>query len=578
MPWTKNDVDRFKSGLTDAQKEQWVEVANSALQSCLDDGGSQDECEASAIRQANGVVGNGTYVSTVNQQIKNDANYRYETFNGRRHIVAPVVLLTAGVHHGSAGRILYTAEEISRMPVTWNGRPIPVIHPTDNDGNPLTCNLPGVLENQSVGRLFNVQFEQRNQRLKGEAWIDIQRAREVCQQQNVPDVVNMIERGQPVEVSTGLIPESTEQGGIWNDQEYDASAHNIHADHLALLPGGRGACSWEDGCGIRNKQGGTNEMKRTKTPKDQRMTQNQDEVVDNSTFIKDTIKQGFLFVDNVGFREVASLIQSKLDSMDNDYKIHFLEEVYDDGTFVYRIRNKESDTEKMYRRGYSMENGDVTFNDDVTEVRKQVDYVEVEQQMQQQADHKGGDNMSQNSNNQQTQNQGCCPEKIQAIINSEANGFTEQDKDYLQTLDEATIDKFPVGNPASKTQQDKEESAQMNNQEQQKQVTFDELLQNADAEIKQSIERGRELFRQERQQLVNKCMQSPNVQFTQEELQNMDHNMLLKIANSIVPLTHRGPAGGPPVGNTTQNVTDQYEEGIDMPWMNSGKSENQDSK
>ena len=57
MPWTTKDVAGFtKAAKTAKQKRQWIAVANSALKSCLDDGGSQDDCEASAIRQGNAVV------------------------------------------------------------------------------------------------------------------------------------------------------------------------------------------------------------------------------------------------------------------------------------------------------------------------------------------------------------------------------------------------------------------------------------------------------------------------------------------------------------------------------------------
>ena len=56
MPWTVSDVDRFKKGLSAKQKERWVAIANSALASCQKKGGTN--CEASAIRQASGTVGN----------------------------------------------------------------------------------------------------------------------------------------------------------------------------------------------------------------------------------------------------------------------------------------------------------------------------------------------------------------------------------------------------------------------------------------------------------------------------------------------------------------------------------------
>ena len=53
MPWTLKQVEEKIKGLSDKQKRAWVKIANSALADCLDGGGSQDRCEASAIRQAN---------------------------------------------------------------------------------------------------------------------------------------------------------------------------------------------------------------------------------------------------------------------------------------------------------------------------------------------------------------------------------------------------------------------------------------------------------------------------------------------------------------------------------------------
>ncbi len=57
MPWTASDAERHtRAANTPKKREQWASVANSALQRCLDDGGEKDQCEASAIRQANSVV------------------------------------------------------------------------------------------------------------------------------------------------------------------------------------------------------------------------------------------------------------------------------------------------------------------------------------------------------------------------------------------------------------------------------------------------------------------------------------------------------------------------------------------
>lgn len=54
MPWTVNDADRFKKGLSDKGKRQWAAVANSALAQCQRENGK--DCEARAIRTANGSV------------------------------------------------------------------------------------------------------------------------------------------------------------------------------------------------------------------------------------------------------------------------------------------------------------------------------------------------------------------------------------------------------------------------------------------------------------------------------------------------------------------------------------------
>jgi hypothetical protein len=57
MPWTVDQVDEHKAGLTPEQKKTWVAVANDALTRCEEAGG--DQCDVSAIRQADAVVEQG---------------------------------------------------------------------------------------------------------------------------------------------------------------------------------------------------------------------------------------------------------------------------------------------------------------------------------------------------------------------------------------------------------------------------------------------------------------------------------------------------------------------------------------
>lgn len=56
MPWKPADAKTHMKGLTPKQQRQWADIANSARQKCIDDGGKPDTCDVSAIKQANGVL------------------------------------------------------------------------------------------------------------------------------------------------------------------------------------------------------------------------------------------------------------------------------------------------------------------------------------------------------------------------------------------------------------------------------------------------------------------------------------------------------------------------------------------
>lgn len=56
MPWTIDDVERHKKGLTEEQKKLWVKVANAERERCIVKGGDEKTCDAKAIKIANSVV------------------------------------------------------------------------------------------------------------------------------------------------------------------------------------------------------------------------------------------------------------------------------------------------------------------------------------------------------------------------------------------------------------------------------------------------------------------------------------------------------------------------------------------
>ena len=57
MPWTFEDVDSHKKGLSPARKRMWVRIANTSLRRCVAKGKAHKSCAASAIRMANSRTG-----------------------------------------------------------------------------------------------------------------------------------------------------------------------------------------------------------------------------------------------------------------------------------------------------------------------------------------------------------------------------------------------------------------------------------------------------------------------------------------------------------------------------------------
>ena len=98
---------------------------------------------------------------------------RLETFDGRKHLVIPVIALVEGVLNGR----YYPGAEITRHPWSWNGIPVVIEHPVDSEGTAVSANTPPILEKVRIGHFFNVGID--GVKLKGEAWINIEKAKKV---------------------------------------------------------------------------------------------------------------------------------------------------------------------------------------------------------------------------------------------------------------------------------------------------------------------------------------------------------------------------------------------------------------
>lgn len=172
---------------------------------------------------------------------------RRETLNGRAYLVAPVTSIVPGILNGSDGPGLYTAEENSRNPSAWNGLPIVLHHPIE-DGRHVSARSPDISQKQELGRIFNSRSE--DGRLRHDAWFD-----EELTRKRSPDTYAKLLAGEPIEVSTGLWTGKEPKNGTFNGKSYVWVARDYAPDHLAVLPGNKGACSVEDGCGVFNEGG-----------------------------------------------------------------------------------------------------------------------------------------------------------------------------------------------------------------------------------------------------------------------------------------------------------------------------------
>lgn len=165
---------------------------------------------------------------------------------GVDYAVYPSIILVEGVHHGAIGApTMYPVDVLASSAPMWNNIPVTVHHPQDKEGAYVSAGSPEVLQAWAVGKLLNARHEEG--KLKADVMIHIKKAND-----KHPTLINDLDRGVEMQVSTGLYGEEVMEEGLWNNEAYASRLTAIQPDHLALLPGAEGACSWADGCGIRS--------------------------------------------------------------------------------------------------------------------------------------------------------------------------------------------------------------------------------------------------------------------------------------------------------------------------------------
>jgi hypothetical protein len=477
MPWTADDASKHKKGLSPKQAKQWARIANSVLKRCMAKGGTEETCAASAIKQANGVVNVNmdehcaTYTS---KQVEYEL--RFTTHQGRPHIILPVVMMVEGVHHGSQGPLLHSIEDLGKFPESWNGIPVVIYHPTDN-GTPVSANSPEIIDTQTVGRVYNTQVE--GKKLKAEVWLDEEQLNAVS-----PRTLEMINGNEAIEVSLGMFTENEEVEGEWNGEKYTAIAHNHRPDHLALLPDQVGACSCADGCGL-----GVNE-------EDMKI----EELITKVRTEGYAVHQlGVNFTG--GFKERMEKVQEILRGYDSDRGYNYLEDM-DEKFFVYVSSNQKEI--KMYRQEYRFESGKIVLIDDPVEVHRKVDYiVNVEQ--------KKEEKMANSCTP-------CVKKKVDELIANSQGKYTEGDREQLETLNEALLDKI-----ATPVEVEKEVIKEVN------------VLSDAQKAAIAAFEKAQ---KEKRDNFVKGILDNTDKVWTEDKLKEMSDEILEGIYKSVVKEEH----------------------------------------
>lgn len=404
---------------------------------------------------------------------------RSETLNGRNYKVAPVVMIVEGVLNDW----LYPAEEISKFVEAWNGRPVTLFHPKNGEGEYISANSPNVEESIHLGKLYGSIFE--DSRLKSEVWLDVERTQSIR-----PEVLEYFNGSQEkLEVSTGLWGDLIMTNGTWQGKQYKGIMKNIRPDHLALLPGGEGACNWTDGCGLRGNE--TEEGEMTEIYK-----------VLKSMFVNSALTD----------RELSDALRRAIDALDNSQWVNYIEDfISSENVVFYRADPRPSGdggasygVGKLYRRSYTVDsNGQVQLAAEKEEVRKKVTYVKVNE-----TEKEGEKRMNKE-------------EKVNALIACQRCRFEEKDREFLMNMSEEQLELVtPPDNVVVKP----ETTSVANEPEKPPQTAlsaFEWITQQESmpSEVRETLSEALALNQAQRAEMVGKILKHPKNLFTQEQLQ-----------------------------------------------------------
>ncbi|MDD3034696.1 MAG: DUF2213 domain-containing protein [Bacteroidales bacterium] len=441
---------------------------------------------------------------------------RNETLEGRPYLAVPMVMIKEGVLNGSDGPILYTSEELAKVPQVWNTKPVVVQHPTLN-GKSLSACDPDVLEKYRVGMIMNTSWD--GQRLKAEAWLEPSRLEAVDSR-----VLNAVQKGEMMEVSTGLFSEIEPKPGVFKGRHYKGVVRNLRPDHLAILPDSIGACSIADGAGLMR----------------------------NSRKEMELILNSFGINRDAAHDKVRLLLRNAA-SAELGERFDFVENVFDT-TFVYKTN------EGLWQRNYSLQGGKAVLEGFPIRVEKKVTYVAL-------ANEEQGKSKMKN----EIKNNKAIVEEL-----SSHGVRTEEDREFLEGLSEGQLTKnmqtakTAVVTPSIPPTEEKKEEIvgevkQVDNTEQVKAPS--DYLEALPAEIREVLNEALSTQAEQKTKLVETIVANKKNILSKEQLATLKMTELKAMAALAQeePKAKTSYAGLGPVGNVQNEVV---EEPLLAPTMN----------
>lgn len=445
--------------------------------------------------------------------------------DGKQYYVAPTIMIVEGVLNNR----YYSSEQIAVRPQQWDGRPVIVEHSTDYMGRPKSANDPNEMEKRTVGWLFNTRYE--DGKLKSEAWIDPEKCSKV---EHGPEILRKLENSEPIEVSTGVWTTDIQQNGEFNGVEYEAVATNLGADHLALLPYEKGACSWNDGAGMP------------------RLNKRKEEMKDKKSLFSVFMEKFGFRGNSVGVRELENDLLEQLRSVHGKGPHETYIWVHDifpeNNRVVFELEREGKST--LYSQTYEIEKERAILNnEDPEQVYMKREYVPVE--------------------NKQQKTQGDGNMKRKEIIDEmigNSEHFEESDRENLEKMDQSAFDKIQKLHENSKSligklaeakkseekleEKPKEKTPVENKDEkgEDKTIRFNSqeefLAALPDGEFKQEMEEAIEMRANQHKHLVDELNKNERNEFTEDELKAMPLKQLKRLASLAKVPVYNGVQGG----------------------------------